>query len=184
MFKKIFLDMDGIFADFDGGVRKLFQVDWHPTTWAIPYKEMGTDFKAFWKRLDNPDFWEWLPWTDDGKRIQAIMEPFKPVILTASVLPYGCVGKMRWLKREWPSVLKEKRLLMAAGHDVKCAVAGPNKILIDDKNENIDEWEAAGGFGILYPRPWNRNHDVEFPLEYLMGMLMLQIQLEPMIGTH
>ena len=41
----------------------------------------------------------------------------------------------------------------------------------DDKNENIDEWEEAGGMGILYPRPWNRLADHPYPLEYLVGML-------------
>lgn len=184
MFKKIFLDMDGVFVDFDGGVRKKFNVDWHPTDWSIPYATFGTTFKQFWKELDNAFFWGELKWTEDGKRIRAIVEPFKPTILTAAMMPYAMPGKMQWLKREWPDVVNDKRVLIAGGHSAKQSVAGPDKILIDDKNENIDEWEAAGGMGILYPRPWNRNRDVEFPLEYLMGMLMLQIQLEPMIGTH
>jgi hypothetical protein len=173
MFKQIFLDMDGIFVDFDAGVREKYNVqDWHPTEWKIPYKEWGTTFKEFWDSLDFTNFWEWLPWTEDGKRIVSIVEPFKPTILTAAVLPYASTGKIQWLNREWPDVMKDKRLLIAAGHAAKAAVAGPDKILIDDKDENIEEWEAAGGIGILYPRPWNKMAHHPYPLEYLMSMLM------------
>jgi 5'(3')-deoxyribonucleotidase len=96
----------------------------------------------------------------------------RPILLSAAVMPFAMPGKMMWLKREWPDVVKEKRVIICAGSEVKASVAGPGKILIDDKNENIDEWEAAGGMGILYPRPWNRAAHVAYPLEYLIGMLM------------
>ena len=32
----------------------------------------------------------------------------------------------------------------------KAAWAGPDRILIDDKKEAIEPWEAAGGIGILH----------------------------------
>jgi 5'(3')-deoxyribonucleotidase len=173
MFKQIFLDMDGVIVDFDAGVRKRYNgFEWYPTEWAIPYAQLGTDFKSFWRDLDHPGFWRELTWMNDGKRIQAIVEPMRPIILTAAVMPYAGTGKIQWLKREYPDVIKDKRFLIAGGHAGKAAVAGPGKILIDDKNENIDEWEEAGGMGILYPRPWNRNADHPYPLEYLVGMLM------------
>jgi hypothetical protein len=72
--------------------------------------------------------------------------------------------------------MKDKRVLIANGHTAKASVAGPGKILIDDKNENIDEWEAAGGIGILYPRPWNRLAGNPLPLEYLRFSLLLALQ--------
>jgi 5'(3')-deoxyribonucleotidase len=173
MFQQIFLDMDGVIADFDAGVRKRYNdFDWHPTEWAIPYADMGTNFKDFWRDLDHPGFWRELPWTHDGKRIQALVEPMRPIILTAAVMPYAGTGKIQWLKREYPDVVKDKRFLIAGGHSGKAAVAGPGKILIDDKDENIDEWEAAGGIGILYPRPWNRFSHSKNPLEYLCSSLM------------
>jgi 5'(3')-deoxyribonucleotidase len=172
MFKQLFLDMDGVIVDFDGGVRKRYGVDWYPTEWAIPYKEFGTDFKTFWSNLDTASFWNKLDWMPDGKRIQTIVEPMRPIILTAAVMPFAAAGKQMWLKREYPDIYKDKRFIIAGGHETKAAVAGPGKILIDDKNENIDEWEKNGGMGILYPRPWNRNADHPYPLEYLIGMLM------------
>jgi hypothetical protein len=172
MFKQLFLDMDGVIVDFDAGVRRKYHVDWYPTEWKIPYAKFGTDFKTFWAGLDSGVFWNRLPWTKDGKRIQAIVEPMRPVILTAAAMPFAVPGKLMWLKREYPAAIKDRRVLICNGHAGKAAVAGPGKILIDDKNENIDEWEKAGGMGILYPRPWNRNADHPYPLEYLVAMLM------------
>jgi len=175
MFQQIFLDMDGIFVDFDAGVRERYNNDWHPTEWAIPYREFGTTFKEFWDGIDFPGFWRGLPWTEDGKRIRSIIEPMRPIILTCAVLPYAMPGKMQWLKKHWPDVIKEKRVIITAGHEAKAAVSGPGKILIDDKNENIDEWNEAGGTGILYPRPWNKLAGTPYPLEYLMSSLMLAL---------
>lgn len=178
MFQQIFLDMDGVIVDFDAGVRRRYKADWwYPTEWKIPYKKLGTTFDEFWYQMDNAAFWRDLPWTEDGKRIQALVEPFKPTILTASFLPKASAGKTEWLTREYPDTMKEgqRRVLIANGHEAKASVAGPGKILIDDKNENIDEWEKAGGKGILYPRPWNRLAGNPFPIEYLCSMLMYHL---------
>ncbi len=41
-------------------------------------------------------------------------------------------------------LLKDKHLL-----------AGPERVLIDDLDENIDAWNKAGGIGLLFPQPWN-----------------------------
>ncbi len=40
----------------------------------------------------------------------------------------------------------------------KSLLAGPDTLLIDDKDENITEFRAGGGHGILVPRPWNKLH--------------------------
>lgn len=174
MFYQIFLDMDGIFVDFDEGVRRHYDVEWHPTEWKIPYKEFGTTFDQFWEDIDDADFWSELPWTEDGKRIVSLVEPLKPTILSASFLDGATAGKMAWLTKNYPDTMKDgqRRVLIANGKEAKQAIAGPGKILIDDNNDNIDEWANAGGIGILYPRPWNRLADSPYPLEYLCSCLM------------
>ena len=40
----------------------------------------------------------------------------------------------------------------------KAQLARPDTLLIDDKDENIAEFVAAGGQGILVNRPWNKGH--------------------------
>jgi hypothetical protein len=175
MFYQVFLDMDGIFVDFDEGVRQRYGVDWYPTQWKIPYKEWGFDFKSFWEDVDDVDFWARLPWTEDGKRIVALVEPFKPTILSASFLDGATAGKMAWLTKNYPDTMKDgqRRVLIANGKEAKQAIAGPGKILIDDNEDTVDEWTDAGGIGILYPRPWNRHRGSRYPLEFLCSSIML-----------
>jgi hypothetical protein len=175
MFHKLFLDMDGVIVDFEEGVRKRYNAAWwYPTEWKIPYEKFSTNFKTFWADLNNEIFWAYLPWTEDGKRVVSLVEPFRPTILTASLLPQATAGKLYWLKKNYPDTMKEgqRRVLIANGHEAKQSVAGPGKILIDDNEDNIADWEAAGGAGILYPRPWNRLRDTAYPVEYLCSTLM------------
>jgi 5'(3')-deoxyribonucleotidase len=176
MFKQIFLDMDGVLVDFDEGVRQKFSCDWwYPTEWSIPYEELGFEQEQFWNVLDYPEFWEHLSWTKDGKEILFVLAQYKPCILSHCRLPNSFAGKWKWLQREIPDVIPEERVLMGWG---KTNVAHPNAILIDDSDHIIEEWEHRGGLGILYPRPWNKNRDVKYPLEYLTGMLMFYLSLE------
>ncbi len=54
-------------------------------------------------------------------------------------------GKRVWVKRELPGT---KLILRYASQ--KQEYASPTSILIDDRQKNIDQWEAAGGIGILH----------------------------------
>jgi len=174
MFYQIFLDMDGVIVDFDEGIRQRYNVEWYPTEFKLPYKLLGVTFNEFWKDMEDSTFWADLPWTEDGKRIQSILEPFKPTILSAAFTDGTIAGKLEWLGREYPDTMKagQRRVLIANGHEAKASIAGPGKILIDDRNSNIDQWTAAGGIGIMYPRPWNRLAGTPYPIEYLMSSLM------------
>ena len=174
MFQQIFLDKDGVIVDFDEGLRRRYNVAWYPTEFKLPYKLFGMTFDEFWKDMEDPTFWAELPWHNDGKRIQAILEPFKPTILSAAFNAGTIQGKLEWLSKEYPDTMAQgqHRVLLANGHEAKAAIAGPGKILIDDRNLNIDQWTAAGGTGILYPRPWNRFRAVNYPIEFLMSSLM------------
>ena len=51
-----------------------------------------------------------------------------------------------WVKRNMPGV----PVKFGFKADGKARFAGPNKILIDDREENISAWKAAGGIGILF----------------------------------
>ena len=56
------------------------------------------------------------------------------------------IGKGVWVKRNM-SGTPLKFGYQAQG---KARFAGPNKILIDDRTDNISAWKAAGGIGILF----------------------------------
>jgi len=68
--------------------------------------------------------------------------------------PGAYSGKYEWVCRNAPRL--KGRLILA---DAKEAVAGPGKLLIDDRDENVDRWVwPGGGVASLVPRAWNRSH--------------------------
>lgn len=155
---KIYLDMDGVLADFVGGSLKL-----HGKT--LPPKEVQWNFMTqvgfsgggdmtFWEPLSNPDFWANLDVLPDGAKLFEYL--WKAVgtenigILSSGLCPGSCDGKRTWLKKHFPQL--ERSALFGT---VKHMAAAPCKILVDDHEANIDGFRAAKGKGVLIPRPWN-----------------------------
>jgi 5'(3')-deoxyribonucleotidase len=157
---KIFLDMDGVLVDFVSGAHRAFNKHYDhaaPLVWEF-FKEWGVSFKEFDAKCDI-DFWDLLDWMPDGPEIeQTVRHKFGPeniYLLTTPMPNSGSgTGKLRWIKRCMPWVYDRTIISYAP----KSLLAGPDTLLIDDKDENIAEFVAAGGCGILVPRPWNELH--------------------------
>lgn len=179
---KIYLDMDGVIADFVGGSLKL-----HGKT--IPPKEIQWNFMnqvgfngggdpAFWKPLESPDFWANLDVLPDGEALFRYLVKAVGVehigILSSGLCPGSCDGKRTWLRRHFPAL--EKSALFGT---VKHMAAAPCKILIDDHEANVDGFRAAKGKGVLIPRPWNSlsehtNEDGHFNAEQVANLVSYQ----------
>jgi 5'(3')-deoxyribonucleotidase len=159
--KRCLLDMDGVLVDFVAGACHLFGQ-------SNPYVDgTFTDFymNNAWNMTPNDffenmgyDFWAELDWMHDGRAIfDFVDEAFGPentCILTSPVNTWGCFdGKIAWIKRNLPKAYHRKFLVGPA----KSFCAGDDRVLIDDRDENITEFIAAGGNGLLVPRPWNSN---------------------------
>jgi cytidyltransferase-like protein len=137
---KIYVDMDGVLVDFDGGYEKLTGM----TTRAAD--EKGPEF--FWKPISKAGakWWITLNWMSDGKQLWDYVKKYNPELLSApSREEASRMGKRVWVKRELPGV---KLILRSA--DKKQEFASPNSILIDDREKNIEQWKNAGGIGILH----------------------------------
>lgn len=137
---KIYVDMDGVLVDFDGGYEKLTGM----TTQEADKK--GPEF--FWKPISKAGakWWITLNWMPDGKQLWDYVKKYNPELLSApSREEASRMGKRVWVKRELPGV---KLILRSA--DKKQEFASPTSILIDDRKKNIEQWEAAGGVGILH----------------------------------
>ena len=137
---KIYVDMDGVLVDFDGGYEKLTGM----TTRAAD--EKGPEF--FWKPISKAGakWWITLNWMPDGKQLWDYVKKYNPELLSApSREEASKMGKRIWVKRELPGV---KLILRSA--DKKQEFASPNSILIDDREKNIEQWKSAGGVGILH----------------------------------
>ena len=87
-----------------------------------------------------------MPWMPDGKELWNHIKQYKPTLLSApSRENESRLGKRVWVKNNIPGT----PLILAAAEKKK-NYARKNAILIDDRVSNINDWNAAGGIGILH----------------------------------
>ena len=135
---QLFLDCDGVLADFDRGAEAL----------------LGLRPRAFqqrhgpgpmWARLARaPDFYGTLPLMPDAMRLFDAVRHLDPVILTG--LPRGnwaAPQKIRWAAEHFPGT----RIITCMAVD-KRDHSRPGDILVDDTLKHRHLWEAAGGIFI------------------------------------
>ena len=164
---KLFLDMDGVLVNFLGGLHAALGVDFDLDNY--PYEKgkwnMFVDIGGFnlpFKTVDSvctSDFWANLKWMPDGHDILREVVTYRhlyDVYLLTTPMPNldSASGKMRWVAKHLPYFLDCTIITQAP----KALLAGPDCILIDDKDQNIREWTEAGGIGVPVPRPWNKLH--------------------------
>jgi 5'(3')-deoxyribonucleotidase len=162
----ILLDADGVFADLHKPLMEIFNFkmeNWPAGEYAIE-KVTGLTARQLWQhpKVLHPDFWANLPktpWADE--LMELILTKYSKdeiCFLTKPVMDPNCAsGKMRWFKKHY------SRFKFLIGTSKKFC-AGPNRILLDDSEENVDEFTAHGGLGVLFPRIWNREHHIKDPM--------------------
>ncbi len=142
---KIYCDMDGVLADFESGYEELTGIDLQG--------EFKPEGEEFWDPISKAGvgFWAGLKWMPGGQRLWDYLKPFNPVLLSAPSREQSSrIGKHVWVKHKIPGT---KLILRYASQ--KQELATPESILIDDRQVNIDQWEAAGGIGILHTNTAN-----------------------------
>lgn len=179
MIRKIFLDLDGVVRDWDGGVIKWYNLDlkheqinnWgYITDYVFEHHQMSE--KDFWEG-QTEEFWKNLQMTKDAAKILELLDSTtaKVFILTSPTLN-NAGGTQQWIRKHMPRFFNEKRYFIGPS---KYACACSDSILIDDCDKNVDAWDDWGGKSFLYPQPWNRmyrytNYAVEELEHYLKGM--------------
>ena len=141
---KIYCDMDGVIADFELGYKELTGID-------LQVKK--PEGEEFWDPISKAGvgFWAGLKWMPGGQKLWDYLKPFNPQLLSAPSREQSSrIGKAVWVKHKIPGT---KLILRYAKQ--KQQLATPNSILIDDRQVNIDQWESAGGIGILHTNTAN-----------------------------
>jgi 5'(3')-deoxyribonucleotidase len=133
--RQLYLDCDGVLADFDAGVRKLLGM---PPQEFVEKRGMGT----FWKKLATaPDFYASLPLMPDARELFDAVKHLEPVILTG--LPRGnwaAPQKVRWAAEHFPGT--KILTVMAVDKRNHCT---EGDVLVDDTLKHRHLWEEAGG---------------------------------------
>jgi hypothetical protein len=156
----IFCDMDGVLVDFDEGYKQLTGV----TTQHADSQGKNEFWGLFRDSLKNKDipersYWANLDWMSDGKQLWDYISPYNPYVLTAPSVNFDIPFEERYKmennesmqgKTEWVQRLPNMRKIYFRSAARKADFAGPNKILIDDRKDTIDSWNANGGIGILH----------------------------------
>jgi 5'(3')-deoxyribonucleotidase len=163
--KQICLDLDGVLCDFVGPTLKLFKrdpdamiADWPAGNYDMP-AVLGISTNELWEAVDKAGFRHWadlpkLSWADELLKLCRSIAP--TIILTSPTLHVSSLsGKMNWLQRHYGKHFRDY-LIGPSKH--ACAI--PGSVLIDDCDANCDRFTCEGGFGVVFPQPWNRFHEL------------------------
>lgn len=165
---KIYFDMDGVLADFLGGVEGddhvIIAQEAVDELLMDEEIEIGEFRKALgklvdikWKASMKPGFFyglDILPGAYEMLEIANVITGNLPHILTAP--PHINRDRVVKEKRKWMRQHFDGMYDRFIGDREKWKYADSRSILIDDKIENINGWIENGGIGILYgdPRNW------------------------------
>lgn len=114
----------------------------------------GTE-RSFWQGLDN-EHWRTVP--TDYEMLDVFRDFAEAYgrrnifILTAPTeFPECWSGKCQWIRRVLPLWVYDNVILTRS----KSLLASPDRLLIDDREENVRSWRKAGGVSQLVVKPWN-----------------------------
>ena len=131
---RLFLDADGVLADFDLGARRILGL---PPKAFIARHGRG----AFWKRLAAAkNFYGSLPEMTDARTLFDAVRHLEPTILTG--LPMGSWAapqKVEWAAAHFPGV----PIVTCMARD-KHKHMHPGDVLVDDREKHREAYEAAG----------------------------------------
>ncbi len=148
----VYLDMDGVLADFFGGVEFLYGVD--------HWKELTNDKtkdlkKQVIDRITGTDFFAVLPKFPTADALIDTVKKFTGGKFSINTSPLrGDNENSAKYKKIWISNnIEQPDEIIVTGRKesyAKDKASGTPNILIDDRPINIQKWQAAGGYGILY----------------------------------
>ena len=147
---QIYLDMDGVIADFNQRFENLSGME--PSAFEQKY---GKDL--FWDFIDEKNklrFWVGIPVMEGAKQLVDYVSKHDYKVLTApSMKKESRLGKLLWIRNKTGDLFNSKPQVIfkkaKEKHKVKPSLTEFD-ILIDDRADTVDRWTSAGGTGILF----------------------------------
>lgn len=130
---QLFLDLDGVLADFDRGHELVFGYR--------PDRKLGNHKWAEIRK--TPGFFRELPPMKDMHQLWGFTQRHNPVILSgaATNMPLAYSDKHAWVRRH----LGKSVPIIIVPSSEKCYFARPGDIIVDDWPKYRSLWEAKGG---------------------------------------
>eukprot|EP00930_Biecheleria_cincta_P103441 TRINITY_DN95403_c0_g1_i1.p1 TRINITY_DN95403_c0_g1~~TRINITY_DN95403_c0_g1_i1.p1 ORF type:complete len:339 (-),score=42.54 TRINITY_DN95403_c0_g1_i1:56-988(-) len=158
---QVYCDLDGVLADFDRGVVE--------RTGNMP-KEFARR-RRMWRLLAPPrteEFFARLHWMQGGVDLWRYLEPLCPAILTGSPSgTWAAPQKRRWCEKRLR--VPADRVLVVDASD-KELFSHPGAVLVDDRSEYRQGWEARGGIFIHYKDAMGSIEEVRRALQQLYSL--------------
>ena len=138
---RLYLDLDGVMADFDGDFPAVFGIDHR----SLADEEM-------WARINcHASFFRDLPLMPGALDFYDSIKHLQPTILTAC--PKTNYAHVAGQKRAWvrEHLSPDATVLpVLGGYNKPLFMHSPGDILIDDWGKNCDAWRKAGGVAIKH----------------------------------
>jgi 5'(3')-deoxyribonucleotidase len=143
---ELYVDMDGVLADFFGEWAKLMGVN--------NWKDIKDVDSALTKIKEQPNFWVNLPLTSNALQLLSAIKAYKGRYnILSAPLPGDANSKpqkMAWIKKNLSSFPPQKIILDHNKAKYAKQPDGTPNGLIDDYGKNIASWTAAGGIAIKH----------------------------------
>ena len=187
--KRVFLDMDGVVADWHSSACALHGLK-NPArepdgprgdeAWDM-CRHLKIDLHKFYK-LQDYDFWVGIKKTIEADFIIdaciAALGKSRLCFLSSPCFTIGCCeGKREWVNRHYPGIPLILSISAKLGESPpKDFLADNDSFLIDDCGDTVVKFSDAGGWTYLWPRPWNKRHMAEKQFEHLYDELREELE--------
>ena len=143
---RLFIDLDGVLADFDKGYEQAFKQKLAPRNERVDGKEGGVQWGLI---RQTPGFFQNLPLMPGAKQLWNFASRQDAYILSGA--PDSKGSDIAYEKRRW--VRKHLALdapVIICPSSEKWMYAHPGDVLVDDWVKYQNMWEAVGGVWITY----------------------------------
>lgn len=141
----IYVDMDGVIADFNAEENAV--------------ERFATE-KGFFKKLHVMNEWGFT-------QLLARKNEFNIYILTASPNKQADRDKLKWLKYYYPQIKRKNIIIMRNGQNKADFMKTEKGILLDDYGKNCEQWRERGNTAIQIKKPMHEHFHEFMDMEYL-----------------
>lgn len=169
--------MDNVLVNFVGGYCEAFGIDydelmcrWPDGQWSMS-EVLGISREAFGDQIDSKgaEFWANLKPYPHADKLWDLCKFFGEVSICSKPISPQCVcGKLQWLNK-WRKVKNFEEYIFTPN---KYMCSRLDRILIDDREDVVDEFCRHGGLGIVFPSFTNKlYHLKDDPVKYVRDNL-------------